>query len=212
MLRGQKEDFSFRELTRGTVMILNDRNLPVVKQAFKYREGDNAIFAYGYIDHTAGVTFEVLCVGNYDGSTMEFRSGESKTSMKLRYDSVDGEILPIRDNFMPQLQDKVEMIKEGYKVNDAVLKARNSSIFDDFRHPQFPDDVALLFFKEGVNPEMIWCRVESEINGKPAAVLLNEPNADFGVHRGSMITFDWGKRDDGKMVGVAKLPWMSEVE
>lgn len=31
MLRGQKEDFSFRELTSGTVMILNDRNLPIAK-------------------------------------------------------------------------------------------------------------------------------------------------------------------------------------
>lgn len=212
MLRGQKEDFSFRELTNGTVMILNDRNLPIAKQTFKHQPNDNAIYAYGYIDHTAGITFEVLCVGNYDGNTMEFRSGDSKTSLKLRYDSVDGEILPLRDNFMPQLQDKVDMIRSGYKVNEAVQKGRNSTIFDDFRHPQFPDDVVLLFYKEGVNPEMIWCRIESEIEGRPAAALLNEPNADFGVHRGSLITFDWAKKDDGRMIGVAKLPWMSGSE
>lgn len=146
---------------------------------------------------------------------MEFRSGDSKTSLKLRYDSVDGEILPLRDNFMPQLQDKVDMIRTGYKVNDAVQKGRKSAIFDDFRYPQFPDDpddVVLLFYKEGMNPKMIWCRIESEIEGRPAAVLLNEPNADFGVHGGSLITFDWAKKDDGRMIGVAKLPWMRGIE
>lgn len=208
MLRGNKEDFNFRELTCGTVMILNDRNLAVVKKAFPHKEGDNAIFACGYIDHTAGITFEVLCVGNYDEKAMEFRAGNPTTSMKLRYDSIDGEILPLKDNFMPQLQDKVDMVRNGYKVNDAILKGRNSGVFDDFRHPQFPDDVILLFYKEGLQPEMIWCRIEAEKEGRPAAILLNEPNADFGLHRGDMVAFDWSKRDDNRMIGVALLPWM----
>ena len=205
MARGRKEDFNFRDLTAGPVLIVNDRNLATVGTAFEHKPSDNAILAWGYIDHTAGITFEVLCMGEYTtNGRIDLRRGNNTTSFKLRYESITGVIVLLNDNVMPALQDKIDMIKNGYQVNEAVIKARNSSIFDDFRHPEFPDDVMLYFVKEGLRPEGIWCRFEDEIDGRPAVKMLNEPNADFGVHRGDLITFDWGE-NDGKMIGVARL-------
>ena len=210
MARGRKEDFSFRDLTTGLVLIINDKNMAVVGTSFEHEPTDNAILACGYVDHTAGVTFEVLCLGEYSNNgEITYRRGNPTTSFKLRYDSLDGVLILLNDNIMPAVQNKIDMVRSGYAVNEAVMKARNSSIFDDFRHPQFPDDLMLIFYKEGIRPEGIWCRVESEKDGRPAVVILNEPNADFCVHRGEVITFDWGKQDD-KMIGIARLPWMVE--
>lgn len=50
-------------------------------------------------------------------------------------------------------------------------------------------------------------RIESELDGRPAAVMMNEPNVNFGVHSGDLISFEWIKQDN-KMIEVARLPWM----
>ncbi len=211
MVRGRKEDFNFRELTAGLVLIVNDRNIVTVGKVFEHNLSDNAILAYGYIDHTAGVTFEVLCMGNYGpNGEINLNQGNSETSFKLRYDSVTGVIVLLNDADLPEYRGKIDMIRNGYHVNDAVIKARNSVAFDDFRHPQFPDDVLLLFCQEGFRTEGIWCRIEKEVDGRPAAVVMNEPNSDFGVHRGDIVTFEWVKQED-KMIGVARLPWMKDM-
>lgn len=103
------------------------------------------------------------------------------------------------------------MVRNGYSVSEEVVIARNTFAIDDFRHPQFPDDVMLIFYQEELQSEGIWCRIESEKEGKPVAMIMNESNSDFGVHRGDMIAFEWGKQDD-KMIGTARLPWMEGKE
>lgn len=212
MARGRKEEFNFRDLTNGLVLIVNDKNMPVVEKVFEHELFDNAILACGYIDHEAGITFEVLCLGEYSSNgKIDLRRGNSSTSMKLRYDSITGVIVLLEDDVMPNFQDKIDMVRNGYSVNEEIMKARNSFVFDDFRHPQFPDDVMLIFYQEGLQPEGIWCRIESEKDGKPVAMVMNEPNSDFGVHRGEMIAFEWGKQGD-KMIGIARLPWMEGLE
>lgn len=211
MARGRKEAFSFRDLTMGLVMIVNDRNLPVVKTMFEFKPTDNAILAVGYIDHTAGITFEVLCLGEYRSTGgINLSRGERTASFKIRYDGIDGVIVLLDDACLPEFQDKIDMIRNGYQVNEAIQKSRNSFDFDDFRHPQFPDDVMLYFCKEKGGIEGIWCRIETEIDGLPAARMMNEPNADFGVHRGDLVKFEWTK-NEGKMIGIAVLPWMDKM-
>ena len=210
MRKGRKEDFNFRELTGGLVLIVNDRNITPMKTTFEHATNDNAILACGYIDHTAGITFEALCLAEYEPSgRISLRRGNDTTSMKMRYDSIDGVILLFDDEVLPNYQKKIDMVRKGYQANEAVLKARNTLAIDDFRHPQFPDDVMLIFCMKGVQPEGIWCRIESEVQGRPAAVVINEPNSDFGVHRGDLVMFDWAKQDE-KMLGIAKLPWMEK--
>ena len=209
MSRGRIESFGFRDLTTGLVLIVNDRNFKAAEKTFEHELLDNAILACGYIDHDAGITFEVLCLGEFDSNgQIHLRRGNPKVSMKLRYDSIDGIIVLLEDEIPPEFQDKVNMVREGYMVNESIMKARNSRVFDDFRHPQFPDDVLLIFYKQGLSTEGIWCRIEAEIGGRPAAVMMNEPNSDFGVHKGDLISFEWGE-NSGKMIGIAVLPWMS---
>ena len=90
----KKEDINFRDLTYGLVLIVNDRNLPMLRNIFESRPRDNAILACGYIDHTPGISFEVLYLGEYGpNGEISLRRGNQTTSMKSRYDSVSGIIL-----------------------------------------------------------------------------------------------------------------------
>lgn len=50
--------------------------------------------------------------------------------------------------------------------------------------------------------------IKEEFNFKDLTNILNESNADFGVYREDIVAFEWSKRDDNQMIGVALLPWM----
>ena len=54
----------------------------------------------------------------------------------------------LEDDIMPAFQDKIDMVRNGYSVSEEVVIARNTFAIDDFRHPQFPDDVMLIFYQE----------------------------------------------------------------
>lgn len=128
-------------MTTGFVLIVNDRNIPVVKKEFEHEMFDNANLACGYVEHEAGITFEVLCMGEYssDGK-VDLRRGNSSTSIKLRYDGITGVIVLVEDEIMPAFQDKIDIVRETYAVNEAIMKSRNTFELDDFRHAQYPDD------------------------------------------------------------------------
>lgn len=208
MARGKKEDFSFRDLTNGLVLIVDSKVVAIAGKEFEHKNDDNAVLTWGYIDHTAGITFEILCVARCEsGDKVEYRTPNKTVSFKLRYDSFDGEIILLSEKLIPVYQDKISMIQNGYVVSDEILKARNSSVFDDFRHPQFPDDMLLYFIQPGLQTEGIWCRVDGEENGRPTAYLLDEPNQDFGVHLGETLAFDWTKQDK-KLIGIARTLWI----
>ena len=210
MARGKKENFSFRDLIDGLVLVKDLKAVAVAGNEFEHKNGDNGVLTQGYIDHTAGITFEILCVVRVEeDGRVEYRTPNPSVSFKLRYDSFEGDVILLSDKLIPVYQDKIDMIRNGYQVSEEIMKARNSSVFDAFRHPQFPDDMLLYFIQDGFQTEGIWCRVEGEENGRPKAKLLNEPNQDFGIHIGEELTFDWIKQED-KMVGIARTPWIVE--
>ncbi len=96
------------------------------------------------------------------------------------------------------------MIRESYDTdNDAKEQIRTMSFLDACRHPDYPDDLAVLLLKGNNQPEQVWVRgnylTEHEIRGE----LLNEPNADFGVHYGDSIQIVPYKQDDGRIICVS---------
>ena len=212
MARGHKEDFNFRDLTNGLVLIVDLKAVAVTGKEFEHKNDDNAVLCCGYIDHTAGITFEVLCIARVEADgNIEYRTANPTVTFKMRYDSVEGEIILLNEDRVQTYQDKIDMIQKGYQVSEEIMKARNSTAFDDFRHPQFPDDLLLYFIQEGSQREGIWCRCNGEKDGRPTAVLLDKPYQDFGVQCGDSISFEWTKAEE-KMVGIARTPWVIEQE
>lgn len=187
------EDFNFRQLAEKYVLITNipQERYRLYNTEFQCLEGDNGLLTYGYIDHQAGLSFEVLCFAKCEkGKGIELRPGNDKTSFKIRYDGMIGdvEVLPY-DISMAAFHKKVKMVLDGYYHSEDIQEIRKYEAIDADRHPQFPDDVGALLFKTGVQTERVWVRTSTIINGKIAGYLLNQPNAsEFGLKRGDMVT------------------------
>ena len=103
-----------------------------------------------------------------------------------------------------QFADFEQMIREHYDTdNPEKEQLRELAFLDSSRHPEYPDDLAVLLLHEDHQPEQVWVRgdhlTEKEIRG----TLLNEPNADFGVHHGDSIQIIPYKQDDGSIICVS---------
>ena len=101
------------------------------------------------------------------------------------------------------------MVMMGYGAGTDLEKIRKNTTFDALRHPGYPDDIAVLFVKPGVQSEQIWVRTSEIVDGKIAGHLLNQPNSDkFGVLLGDLICIVPVRLDDGEVMAVAEFPWL----
>ena len=75
---------------------------------------------------------------------------------------------------------------------------------DTSRSPEFPDDVLVILIHGNNAPEGCWVRCEKIADGMMAGTLLNEPDSDFGVHRGDLISFGIAQQGD-RLLCVAVL-------
>lgn len=185
------EDYSFRELNHKFVLIKDvaDR-FRLYNMEFQCLEGDNSLLTYGYIDHEAGLSFEILCFAKKDeNGSIQLRTGNEKVTFKIRYDGMIGdiEIIPY-DIGLAEFQSKIDMINEGYKGSDELEIIRKHTPIDRDRDKQFPDDVCAVLFKSDMKPERIWVRTETIVDGKIAGRLINQPFSDaFGLNVGDMV-------------------------
>lgn len=185
------EDYSFRDLNHNFVLIKDvaDR-FRLYNMEFQCLEGDNSLLTYGYIDHEAGLSFEVLCFAKKDeNGSIQLRPGNETITFKIRYDGMVGDVeLVPYDIRLAEFQSKINMINEGYKGSDELEMIRKHTPIDGDRDKQFPDDVCAFLFKTGIKLERIWVRTETIIDGKVAGRLINKPFSDqFGLNIGDMV-------------------------
>jgi hypothetical protein len=154
------------------------------------RENDNAILLYGYIDRSAGLSFQTLSTARvYDDGTVDLSQATPNCSMKIRYDSMAGTLLTVDPELPLEFySDMVEIIHNGYAAPESVERIRTMTGFDKCRHPQYPDDMLVLLMKTGFENEGVWVRIEEVTPGTARGVLLNEPKANFGCKCGDTIT------------------------
>lgn len=148
----------------------------------------NAYLCMGYIDHTAGLTYEVLSLANYLDGDYSVVWEAKEVSMKVRAESVENNIImPIENKvLMNKFKSRIDILDNYYEDKD-VLKCREITELDSFRHPNFPDDLEMTLAKDGIKMERIWVRTESVLTMNNEIILvkctlLNEPFSDFGVH------------------------------
>lgn len=189
-MHGRLDEFNFRQLNHKYLLILDDaRNNMLVGNVFPHEAGDNAILVYGYIDNQAGLSFEVLCMAKVkETGNVVFRETSETTSFKMRYDSIQGIIFTMEDNSeFDRFESRVEAIHEFYHSSLITEALREDIRFDSCRNNQYPDDVVVIFLKEGMNPEGIWCKLADVKGDKVYGRMMNEPYADFGAHNGDLV-------------------------
>ncbi len=161
----------------------------------------NCVLAYGYLDSSAGVSFEVLEVGKKSTNGLVFSGGRDDVSYKFRFDAVEDHqfTCPDETNLLREKhKHKIESIHRFYAADDGVEQSRSMTILDGFRYEQCPDDVLVILLKKDVNPEKCWITITGMEGKHFRGKLLNEPFAGFGVHNGDVVEFDIGKDQSGK--------------
>lgn len=199
----KQNEIMFRDVYHKICYISAVRNFKSITEQFPNADEATGAIAYGYIDHQAGLSFELLAcaVLNKDGSITAF-NGNDTASIKYRFGSIsECEVLIIENDeiYRNRYFSKIQMINEGYKVSDSIEEIRTIEILDACRSPEYPDDVMVVLFKEENQPEGCWVRCEGFGNNGLIGELLNEPNADFTVHMGDIIDFGVIEQDDGFM-------------
>lgn len=148
------------------------------------------ILTYGYIDHEAGVSLEVLACIQEKVPKIQLFDGNDEISVKIRIGQVmDDEfyILNEDDDLNVRFQTKIDALKQ-YEVKDTLKNARTFPFIRPYQNIEYPDDIQILLYRQDLEPEAVWVRMEDVIDDHIEAKLLNDPyDPNFGVHAGDWL-------------------------
>lgn len=204
-----RED-GFRSFNNVFVTVPVTDKLRKLIQTFPGGAEADYILAYGYIDHEAGMTLEVLAAAQKAGKGFRFWDSNDEGTVKIRIGSItDLECYYLDDDdgkLYGWYKEKVDNLSV-YDVDDDVKVSRGMEFLDAFREPDFPDDVLVHLFKEGYHAEGCWVRVEAldEENHQFLGTLLNEPEQELGCHEGDRIAFFFYEAEKDRRLLCADL-------
>lgn len=173
----------------------------------------NSILLCPYVDHTAGLSFLVVATAYIDGEYITINNRQNfEVLSTIRKGAVDdyefvyAETLKINNDFDYETHFNYagETLKH-YRRNEELEASRMLDMIDESREDTYPDDILVFFFRDDLNPEGMWVRLESMTKDYLIGTLLNQPNQDFGVNQGDEIKVDVAKDGDGEFICVANL-------
>ncbi len=171
-------------------------------------EKANCVLTYGYIDHEAGMTLNILAAGKRRGGSFTFFDGNDEVNLIVRMETVENEDFfwfeDADNRLKSRYSEKIEMLK-GYDVSEEIEKTRNMAFLDDSRDKFYIDDVMVYLTKKGLQPEGCWTRISGLGDHWFTGKLLNEPNQDFGYHLDETIGFFLQKTEDGKTICITDM-------
>lgn len=150
----------------------------------------NGFVTYACVNLDGELIFEILAGAKVEGDKIKIFPASYKKSISFRRVDVENcEIKILPKNYFDAFQDKIQVLEDFYKVNSTKEKIRMAESLDELRHPNFPDDVAVLFFRENFRPEYAWVRCENVEEKFIFGTLLNETQQNFGYKVGDKIKF-----------------------
>lgn len=196
-------DVGFRAFYHNYTAVPLKDNLKAVIKDFPGADRANCILTYGYIDHAAGLTLEVLAAAYKSEDGFLFEETNSKVTAKIRIGSImEDECYYFDDEdgrLYARYANKVDALLD-YNAGEEVEESRKMDFLDDSRSPEYPDDVLVYLLREGNQPEGCWVRIEGLAEHQIIGILLNEPDQDFGYHEGEKIAFFVQRMEEEKIV------------
>ena len=173
----------------------------IAKEYLPGNEKANCVLVYGYIDHSAGLSVEVLACGLCSENS-KYRFYEPNTSVRTHariaaVESVHFSVLANDYKLKDLYKDKLSVLSE-YQVKNDIEQTRLMTFLDSCRNEYNIDDVLVHIIKPNYKVEACWVRIESLKNHSFIGTLLNEPYQDLGVHNGSLLEFRVEKNTDNK--------------
>ena len=163
-----------------------------LRDVFDYPPEENlsGFVVYGCIDSSGEFIFEILAGAVVVGEKIKiFPTSYKKKIFFRRAEVEEVEIKILSENYFSAFKDKIQVIDDAHKVDATIEKIRAAETLDELRHPNFPDDIAVLFFAENFRPEYAWVRCENIEEKFSIGKLLNNLQQNFGYQVGKKIKF-----------------------
>lgn len=197
------------------VFPLSDATRNAIKD-FPGEKTAEGILTYGYYDREAGMTLEVLGCARRHDEFWQFADSNNLIRSFIRIDAVAdddfGLFMDEDGKLAKRYSEKLEVLK-AYDPSEEIEKSRTFGFLDDTRHPQFIDDVQVIFQKDGLKQEACWARIIDLSDRRIWAKLLNEPDQDFGIHEGEDFTFYVQKDEEtGKVTCHAQFSPLQKMK
>lgn len=184
----------------------------VLKNALKDEKGiDEAdgVMVYGYIDHVAGNTVEFIALTKrMDDEKYSFIKLPDDARFFARVENLAEEEFQFVERGDGHLYEKFKFKIDRlafYDMNEDMVKSRTLTFLDEFRYPYSYDDVKVILYKEGLELEGVWVKIESLGKGTITGTVMNEPKQDFGVSTGSRIAFIVNESKDKERSLISNL-------
>lgn len=202
------KDTGFRALYKHFIAFPLKDNIRQCIENYPNAEKANCVLTYGYIDHDAGLTMEVLAAGFKDGDGFAFFDTSIETRAFIRVGAViDDEFFFFDDvdgGLSKKYAEKLDVLKH-YEVSEEIEETRKMGFLDKSRHDFYPDDVMVYLTREGLNPEGCWVRIIGLGDHFIMGTLLNEPDQDFGYHDGEKIAFFVQKTENDQIICFSNM-------
>lgn len=201
-------EMSFRDMNQKMVEIHGVKMVKLLeKMGLKLGHLYGALM-YGYIDHNAGFTFEIMALETKK-QNIEYRIVPIGVSCKIPRFDVQEMNIEILDNVNVDLfQDKIDIVAKTTQVSKELEELRLYKELDPSRHLEYPDDVMVYFLEEGKEPEACWIRLEGMQDGKMYGTVLTALHQDFGVKEKDTVYFGMTQMEDDKLACV----WVKDHE
>jgi hypothetical protein len=201
-------EMSFRDMNQKMVEIHGVKMVKLLEKMGLKLDHLYGALMYGYIDHNAGFTFEIMALETKK-QNIEYRIVPIGVSCKIPRFDVQEMNIEILDNVNVDLfQDKIDIVAKATQVSRELEELRLYKELDPSRHLEYPDDVMVYFLEEGKEPEACWIRLEGMQDGKMYGTVLTALHQDFGVKEKDTVYFGMTQMEDDKLACV----WVKDHE
>ncbi len=201
-------EMSFRDMNQKMVEIHGVKMVKLLEKMGLKLDHLYGALMYGYIDHNAGFTFEIMALETKK-QNIEYRIVPIGVSCKIPRFDVQEMNIEILDNVNVDLfQDKIDIVAKITQVSKELEELRLYKELDPSRHLEYPDDVMVYFLEEGKEPEACWIRLEGMQDGKMYGTVLTALHQDFGVKEKDTVYFGMTQMEDDKLACV----WVKDHE
>ena len=192
----------WRNIANSIVYVRYSQGLDILKKAgFEVDSRNDGFIGMCFVDHVEGRSFYVIAAAHIRDNNI-FLSKENKSSrLILRALGLKDCLYLNQENIEVDLSRYYsyagDIMKEFEEPFGEAVSIRDITELDDFRKPFSPDEIEVLLIGKAFGQERVMIRAEQYGENCLKGILLDEPQAKAGMHKGDEIDFMLVEREGG---------------
>lgn len=165
----------------------------------------DCILTWGFADHTEGMLLEAMALGKKEEGHYRFFDLERSITFRAE-DLQDMECRLFEDedgSLYTHYEERINAL--GIHSPDSLERTRRMGFLDGMRDPFHIDDITVCLYKEGLEPETVWVRIERMADHALIGTLLEDPKVNFDCEKGDTLSFSLQPSKDRGFIAIADM-------